>query len=340
MVGFLGPIIGGAIGGFASLIGANESSDAVSDAAAASNQLSQRQFEEMVRLTNPARTAGDQARDLMLAGFGIGPTSGSAQSYYGTPQNALAYGGDNPFAAYGAAYPDVANAWNTNSHNVQSLFNSPEQYYQWHYQNHGQGEGRALPGQGGAAAGAGGDGLPSGVYTGGGRDLTGIPGSGFPTNPSPPQGSLQDQQYANFLDSGFARSMLHTTENDMDTITGAMGAGGKAISGSHIKALNDVNQRNTNAAYGQYYNALAGLSGAGQVAASQQGTAGMQLAGMQGANNMNAANAQATAYGSMANTIGSFGNALAYGAGAGWWGGGSGGGYGGGTGNSHYNYGR
>lgn len=56
--------------------------------------------------------------------------------------------GQPDYAAYGAANPDVAAEWQriVATGNADGFNNDPNTYYAQHYQEHGQGEGRALPG--------------------------------------------------------------------------------------------------------------------------------------------------------------------------------------------------
>ncbi len=82
-------------------------------------------------------------------------------------------------------------------------------------------------------------------------------------------GTSVDNAYNTFLDSGFGRANLTTTGAEFENMVGAFGAGGKSLSGSAIGALNDRNRRNTGNAFGQYYNALAGISGTGAQLGSQ-----------------------------------------------------------------------
>jgi hypothetical protein len=141
-------------------------------------------------------------------------------------------------------------------------------------------------------------------------------------------GTGVDQAYNTFLDSGFGRSNLTTTNSEFENMVGAFGAGGKSMSGSAIGALNDRNRRNTAGAFGQYYNALSGISGTGAQIGSQQAGQANQLGANLANTQMQAGNARASSYMNTGNAIQgglqNVGNALAYGAGNGWFGSGGG----------------
>ena len=295
-----GMIGGSVLGGIGNIVAGNEAADASKDAARANSQTQMRMFNEANRLSAPARIGGDWMRDEQLALMGFNPTSGFTTT--GAPTQAGNYVQGNA---------DLQNAFVTLSpenkrHLVSGGFDtdgdgqiSADEFGQFHYQRHGQGEGRDF---GTPPGGAGGVASADGRYA--------APGT-------------QDAAYQRFLDGGFARSMLETTQSDFDMMTDAAGAGGTALSGQYLEALNDTNRRNTNTAFTQHWNALAG--GAGQAAniAQNQGARGMQVANALSANNNQAANAQGSSYMNMA---GQFNNMLqggmdtfAYGKEKKWW---------------------
>jgi len=293
------------ISGISNIVAGNEAADEAKDAARDNSRTQMRMFNENNRLSAPARIAGDRMRDEQLALMGLSPTSGFAQT--GAPTQAGNYVQGNK---------DIQNAFATLSpqnkrHLVSGGFDtdgdgqiSAEEFGNFHYQRHGQGENRSfdVSPQGGAA---------------GGMNPYSAPGA-------------QDAAYQRFMDGGFARSMLNTTQNDFDMIKDASGAGGTALSGQYLEALNDSNRRNTNAAYTQHYNALAGGAGQATNIAQNQGARGMQLANSLSANNNQAAYARGSSYMNMANQFNNMlqggMNALGY---AGFTGGGKSGGTGG-----------
>jgi hypothetical protein len=290
-------IIGSAIvGAAASAKAGKQAANAASSAASSSNAAQLAAQREAAALNEPWRQAGMGALNQRNALLGIGG-GGLGGSSAGGP---MAGGAD--YAAYLQANPDVAAGYQAaiqSPHLRNQGISSMEDYARYHYDTFGRAEGRQLP----TVAG------PTGAD---GQPLT--------------QGQMTDNAYNTFLDSGYARSMLNTTENDMAQITASMGAAGKSVSGSALGALNDRNRRNTNNAFTQYDNALAGISNTGSAISMQQGQNNMNTAGLIGNNNMNAANARGSSYMNTAGAINSglqnTTNALAYGMGSGWFGGG------------------
>ena len=287
------------VSGIGNIVAGNEAADAAKDAARDNSRTQMRMFNEANRLSAPARIAGDRMRDEQLALMGLAPTASYSET--GAPTQ----GGN-----YVAGNSDLQNAFATLSpenkrHLVSGGFDtdgdgqiSADEFGRFHYQRHGQGEGRTFE---------------SMTEPGGNSGAYAAPGA-------------QDAAYQRFLDGGFARSMLETTQSDMDMMMGAYGAGGTAMSGSTLGALNDRNRRNTNTAFTQHYNALAGGAGQATNIAQNQGGRAMQLANALSGNRNQAAQAQGSSYMNMANQFGGMlqggMDALAYGG----FGGGGGGG--------------
>ena len=266
------------LGGIGNIVAGNEAADASKDAARANSQTQMRMFNEANRLSAPARIGGDWMRDEQLALMGFNPTSGFSTTGAPTQGGNYVTGNDDLQNAFSTLSPEnkrhlVSGGFDTDGDGQISA----DEFGRFHYQRHGQGEGRDF---GVAPGGAG------GVATGDGRYAD--PG-------------VQDAAYQRFLDGGFARSMLETTQSDFDMIRDSSGAGGTALSGQYLEALNDTNRRNTNTAFTQHWNALAG--GAGQAAnvAQNQGARGMQVANALSANRNQMANAQGSSYMNMAN---------------------------------------
>ena len=288
------------IGAGGSAIGGNAAANAQKKAADRANAQALEAQRRAEQLNEPWRQSGMAAlgqRNALL-GIGGGMASGGGASGGG-------FAGGPDYAAYLQANPDVQAAYarDIQQPHFRNLgITSAEDYAQYHYENMGRAEGRQLP----TVAG------PTGAD---GQPLT--------------QTQQTDNAYNTFLDSGYARSMLETTNNDFQQMVGAFGAGGSSLSGSAIGALNDRNRRNTNNAFTQYDNALAGISNTGSALSMQQGQNGMNTAGQIGANNQNAAAARGSSYMNTANALNSglqnATNVLAYGSGQGWFGGGGGG---------------
>ena len=295
-------IIGSAVVGAASsAIAGNKAAKAQAAATSSANASQLAAQREAAALNEPWRQAGMGALNQRNALLGIGG-GGSAGGGYGTVAS-----GQPDWDVYLQQNPDVQQWAQTalaSPHLRNQGITTPQQAAQYHFENYGRQEGRGSP----VAP------PPNDPSTG--QPLT--------------QGQITDNAYNTFLDSGYARSMLETTNNDFAQMVGAFGAGGSSLSGSAIGALNDRNRRNTNNAYSQYDNALAGISNTGSALSMQQGQNAMNTAGQIGANNQNAAQQRGSSYMNTANALNSglqnATNVLAYGAGNGWFGGGGGGG--------------
>ena len=90
---------------------------------------------------------------------------------------------------------------------------------------------------------------------------------------------------------------------------------GRLRSGAQDMAITRYGQDYGSTKFGEYANRLAGLAGVGQSATNQLGQYGMNYANQAGQNSLYAGNAQASAYGNMANAFSGFTNDLAYGLG-------------------------
>ncbi|MEM8615491.1 MAG: hypothetical protein AAGF20_01005 [Pseudomonadota bacterium] len=256
-LGFLGDLLGAVV--------SNESNDRAADAtveaADRSAQVQQYMFDQLMASQQPNIAAGNAARDLRLASFGIGPTSGLGAKT-GLAADMTPKGPD--YGAYVNNNPDVLNGWNTVP-GVQDRCGNIENYGQFHWNTFGQNEDRAytpttvaeqpIPN-------------PSTVNT---NTMDGA------LDPSGGPQSLQEQAYERFLGSGFNQAATDVSDNDMAQLRGAYGAGGSLLSGSAQGAMMDRLARNRYGAYMNYDNALAGMSGAGQQASQVVGQSGMQL---------------------------------------------------------------
>ena len=283
-----------ALGGLADYFGGQEAADASKDAARLNNQTSRYMYDRSIELSEPWRQSGMGALNEMNALMGLAPVNAYAGGT-GAP-------GSNNVAGYVGANPDLANAFAglspSDQRGISSLGYdrnqdgriSEAEFGQFHYDTHGSGEGRSMP--------------------------------TFTTPTAEQTAASQDDAYQRFLDGGFARSMLETTQSDFDAIRDASGAAGNVLSGNYLEALNSTNRRNTNNAFTQHWNALGGMSGTGGNVAQAQGQQGQQFANAFSANNNQAANAQGSSYINAANA---FGNTLQngvntymYGRGEGW----------------------
>lgn len=270
-----------AIGGFTG----KSQAKAVTQAADKASQTQLDMFNKAVELNEPFRQAGINALSAQGGLLGIPMVAGGSST--GMPSAAT--GGT--WAGYGQANPDVLNAWNNPL--VQRQFGGDQnKYLEWHYNTMGRNEGRQLQ--------------PTGM--GGTMQQGGAQGATAAADP-----------YQTFLDSGFGRSNLETTNADFDQMVGAFGAAGNALSGSAIGALNDRNRRNTAGAFNNYYNALSGISGTGANITSQQGNQAIATGNNIANNQMAAGEARASAYTSGANALGKvFSGIGEYGTSKGW----------------------
>lgn len=283
-----------ALGGIGQYLAGNEAADASRDAARDNNRMQQYMFDRSVELSEPWRQSGIGALNEMNALMGLAPSNA-----YGGGSGPV---GSNNMTGYVNNSPDLANAFAglspSDQRGIASLgFDtnqdgriSQEEFGRFHYDTHGASEGRTMP--------------------------------TFEAPTSQATMQSQDDAYQRFQDGGFARSMLETTQADFDMYRDSFGAGGAAMSGQHLEALNDTNRRNTNNAFVQHFNALGGMSGTGGNVAMTQGQQGMNFANAFGANNNQAAQATGSSYMNAANA---FGNTLQngvntymYGRGEGW----------------------
>jgi hypothetical protein len=266
---FLGDIIGGFFGNAA----ADKAADAQVQASQNASQTMLDMFNQSNQITAPNQQAGWNALamqgSLLLGNPNLVPQGAvaGAMAAQGAP------GAQSQWANYGQANPDVVQYFQQNPDALRQFGGNMDRALEYHYNTFGRAEGRQIP-----QASMGGQAGTPGASTG-----VGV-------------GTSVDDAYNTFLDSGFSRSMLQTTENDMAQIMGQMGAAGKSVSGSALGALNDRNRRNTSTAFGNYYNALSGISGTGAQIGSQQAGAANTLGQNIGNNQMQAGNARASSY--------------------------------------------
>lgn len=111
--------------------------------------------------------AGALSPYARLLGFDIGgsPAGTSAPNAF----SPVGSEGQPDFAAYGAANADLQQEWQkiVQTGNAGAFGNDPNNYYAWHYNQYGQGEGRPLPTAGGIAPS-----LTGSTQAGGGSPMT------------------------------------------------------------------------------------------------------------------------------------------------------------------------
>lgn len=293
------------IGAGASISSGNKAAKAQEEAAKQAAATQQQQFNRGLQITAPNQQAGWNA--LAMQGSLLGNSNLVPQSAI---QTALDATGDPnaKWQAYTQQYkPEIDAFYRQNAKTFDRLGRDPIRAAEHYYNTVGAMKGHKMP----SAAPAGAGGTP------------GTPGA--PGSTGIGVGTSTDQAYNTFLDSGFGRANLTTTNADFENMVGALGAGGTSLSGSAIGALNDRNRRNTAGAFNNYYNALAGISGTGAQLSGQQAGQANQLGANLANTQMAQGNARASSY---ANTgaaiqggLQNVGNALAYGYGQGWFGG-------------------
>jgi hypothetical protein len=308
-MGFLTDIVGGFLGDIVPGIMANESADKQADsiveATKQANQTQMDMFNRSIALNEPFRQAGLNALGLqggLLGMSGLVPQDAVTASMASDPNSTVwsQYLQQNPdvasWANTAASQPYFTKGAGKSADYDQNGTISPNEMAQYHYNTYGKSEGRQI-------------GQP------GGMQGTGQVGTAQPVG----QGYTPDTAYDAFNNSGFAKSMLETTNADFNNMIGAFGAGGNALSGSAIGALNDRNRRNTSGAFNNYYNALSGISNTGANIGSQQGQQAIQTGQNIAAGQQAIGNTRASSYATQgANNMGMYNNALSgmgYGAG-------------------------
>ena len=271
------------VGGFTGKSGA----DAIQKSADKASETSLAMFDKATALNEPFRQAGLNALGLqggLLGMSNLVPQDAVTASMASNPNSQVwsQYLQDNPGVAEWAVTASqqphfTRGAGRVADYNKDGTI-SQNEMAQYHYNTYGRAEGRSL-------------GQPTGT--------TGQPGAAQPVG----QGYTPDAAYDAFNNSGFAKSMLETTNADYQNMIGAFGAGGNALSGSAIGALNDRNRRNTSNAFNNYYNALSGISGTGANIGAQQGSQAIATGDRIAGNIMDAGAARASSYGQGANAL-------------------------------------
>lgn len=288
----LAPVIGG-IGG--ALIGSSSSSSAANKAADAQVRGAQiaadsneRMFNRSIDLLAPSIHYGNEANALLAMNAAIPRYDTTPQARDSELVSQVGVPGltDPTAAAYLDQRPGLASAM---ARDAARFGRSIDELVHDHYTLHGRAEGLLSPQD--AVKNYRASSQVPGLTAGAGQPGT-IDGQAGGNALSP-----QDQFYNDhFMNSGEYRSMLETTEADMDRYTGQFGAAGKAVSGSHLAALNDLNRRNTNNAFQQFTGGLRSMAGQGQVATQQGASGAMQLGNTLGNLALGTGNARASSY--------------------------------------------
>jgi hypothetical protein len=256
--------------------GAKKAANTQAQAARDAQASQERMFERQIGLQEPFRQAGMTAQDEIMYLLGLGD-KGTA-------------GGAADWNQYLTANPDVMQAYSAGGVD-KGQFPTPQSFAQWHYQNYGQNEGRAVPT---APARAGGDEFGS---------------------MAKPFGMDQFEQ-----DPGYAFRQAE----GMKALERSAAARGNLLSGSTMKGIQRFGQDLASQEYGNAFNRyqiertarlnpLQSLMGSGQSAANTMTSAAGNF-GQSSANNiMNAGQARASGYvgsgNALAGALGSIGQA-------------------------------
>jgi hypothetical protein len=252
-------LLGDLVTGFFGNSAADKAADAQVKAAQTASATQLEALNRGLQVSAPNIQAGYNA--LAMQGSLLGNPNmvpqAAVQQAIGATQNPA----DRMAAYYQQNKPAIDAFYAQNRKTFDRMGRDPMRAAEHYYNTEGRKLGHQLP----MAGGGGQPGMPGTVGVGGGAMMPGGDGSQMVQGGSTGIGvdTGVDQAYNTFLDSGFGRSALETTNADYSQLVGAFGAGGKSMSGSAIGALNDRNRRNTAGAFGQYYNALSGISGTG-----------------------------------------------------------------------------
>lgn len=276
---------------------AGKQADATTAAAEAAAGVQRQNFLDTAALYQPRAQAGDAAtaRMLQLMGLPVPEAMTSGQPY----EQVLGGGGaggaggnaNNLARDYFKRYPDVAQAY-------QSLGNEDRKYLQesgyeptpagfakYHFETYGQAEGRSFGGGAGGATGAGG-GVQNGLASNYALDVPDVGAGGVSDLiKSTPGYEFRFNEGINAVDSSAAnRGML--------------------MSGSQMRRLQEFGDDYAAREFGNYWNRLSGLAGAGGAA-----TSGIASAGANQANNLasiyqNEGQGLASSYGNRTSTAG------------------------------------
>lgn len=289
--------------GIFSAIFANESSDAQKDAAKDAARAQEYAVDRAIEVQQPWYDTGEKALkkleqimgldepDYATAGAGGSTGAGgydygsySSDGLFGGVSNAVS--GNADYAQYVRDNPDLLAAFEGSG----GRYGDIGDFGRTHYTSHGQNEPNrniaAITGE--RAQGS----VSTGVYTGGGRDLTGTSAApGYGSGGANAQSEPSTQKYdplEDFYGSARGRLAIKGFDQDAMNANAAGAATGRALSGAQWRDLNEINKANSYGAYNDWVNDYANLAGTGQATAN--GLA---------ATIQNGGNAQAAAFGAI-----------------------------------------
>lgn len=233
----------GAIGGIASsraqANAAGRAADASSQATRETNALNERIWQQGRTDNEPWRQVGGGAINRLGALYDVGPGAAAA------PPSAPGLDVSGYFGANGdvAAEYDRVRANGGRADYSNEVFETPEEYAQWHASRFGQAEGR----------------------------------QGIAMAPPPPSNAPpgSDPRFSDFYDSP---DYSFRFAEGQRAINANRATNGLMQSGSTLKALQAFGQNTAAAEYGNYFNRLSSLAGIGQAANSANQQAGQNYA--------------------------------------------------------------
>jgi len=255
----IGSSIWGAIGGAkgAATIGANllpqvlGGNDA-GDAYQAAGQQYTDYYREVSRMLAPRIAASDSAVNQMMTELGLSPASGGAGGGGGTTAPRPDFGGylqDNPDVAEwaGTLSPEDRNwiaqqGYDTNRDGAIS----PEEAARFHYNEHGEGEGRTLN-----------------MFTPGGGGQGGA------------QGGAEGDRFARFRETP---GYQFVREEGLRAVEESAASRGRLLSGRTLEALQERGSGIADTTYQNYFARLASLAGLGNQALGIASNVGLQQA--------------------------------------------------------------
>lgn len=284
-IGTTAAILGSAaIGAGASLASSNAQRRAANSAANTAADTADRQsqvaldiFNRQVELNEPFRQADIQRQNMLLEMFGGDPV-GQPQAASANTGNALAqYGQNRPdYASYVNDSAGLANALRTLSapnqrHIAQQGFDrngngqiEPAEFGEFHYVNHGEGEGRPMPMIGDRTAGD--NFVGTSALTGNAlakqpvQDaITTTSGAANDTGSLAPTVDPSVNGAERFNNSLFNAAFTNDFNRDRDRIDNALASSGLQFSGARMNAVENSRAQNFGNALSNYTNLMAGF---------------------------------------------------------------------------------
>src|SRR5690606_23280851 len=259
-------------------------------------------FDSTMAMMQPRIRGGDLAfqemADLMgLGSIGIAPPVSAAGAAAGQGGNLI--GGQssagasfNPYEAYVDAYPDLLAAFQSSG----GKYGDKASFGQTHYQTHGQREGRRLPSAPTQAPANNQIGTPV-------ANVTGAQAGAAPAATATPSATATPAQRQQTALERFEASPGYRfrLEQGIEALDMSAARRGALLSGREIKAVQAFGEGMAASEYGDYWNRLAGMSGAGQTAANQAIGAGENAADRIDGAQIKAGEGRASVYGAKGN---------------------------------------